>query len=44
MLEDHDMTKPQRPEELTSKMISRKRRPAWAHEIIEDAEIYGVPE
>ena len=41
--EDHDMTEPQRPEELPSEMISRKRRPAWAREIIEDAERYGAP-
>ena len=30
MLEDHDITKPQRPEELLSEMISCKRRPFWA--------------
>ena len=41
--EDHDMKEPQRPEELPSEMMSRKRRHASACEIIEDAERYGVP-
>ena len=40
---DHDMIEPQRHEELPSEMISCKRRPAWAHEIIEEAKRYGVP-
>jgi hypothetical protein len=38
--EDTDMEKPQRP----TNMSSRKRRPAWAHELIKDAERYGAPE
>ena len=42
--EDHDLTEPQRPEELPSEMISRKRRHAWAREVIEEAERLGVPE
>ena len=41
---NHDITKPQRPEELPSEMISRKRRHAWAREVIEEAERLGVPE
>ena len=44
MIEDHDMTKPQRPEELPREMISRKRRPPWAREVIEEAKRHGVPE
>ena len=37
------MIEPQRPEDFPSEMISRKRRPTWASEIIEEAERYGVP-
>ena len=37
------MIEPQRPGEFPSEMISRKRRLALAHEIIE-AERYSVPE
>ena len=37
------MIEPQRPEEFPSEMISCKRRPSWAREIIE-AERYSVPE
>ena len=37
------MIEPQRPKVLPSEMISRKRRPTWASEIIEEAERYGVP-
>ena len=44
MSEDHDMTEPQKPEEFPSEMISHKRRHAWEHGIIEEEEIYGVPE
>ena len=44
MLEDHDITEPQRPEELPIKMISRKRRPAWAREVNEESKRHGVPE
>jgi hypothetical protein len=32
-LEDHDMAEPQRPTESNTK----KRRPTWAHEIIQDS-------
>ena len=42
--EDHDMIEPQRPKDFPNEMISHKRRPAWAHEIIEEEERYGVPE
>jgi hypothetical protein len=38
--EDHDMVEPQKPAEITS----RKRRPAWAQELIRDAERIGAPE
>jgi hypothetical protein len=38
--ENHDMTEPQRPVE----MITKKRRPSWAHEIIQDVEKYGAPD
>jgi hypothetical protein len=38
-LEDHDMVEPQRPVETSTK----KRKPAWAHEIIQDAKKYGAP-
>ena len=44
MPEDHDMTKPQLPEELPSEMISRKRKPIWDCEVIEEAKRHGVPE
>ena len=44
MPEDHDMTKPQLLEELPSEIISRKRKPAWACEVIEEAKRHGVPE
>ena len=33
---DHDMTEPQRPKEFPSEIISRKRRPTWAREVIEE--------
>ena len=35
------MTEPQEPPMME---ISRKRKPAWEREIIQEAEIYGVPE
>jgi len=38
---DHDMTKPQEPPTME---ISRKRKPACAREIIQEAERYGAPE
>ena len=44
MLEDHDMTEPQRPEEFPSEMISHKRRLAWSCAVIEEEKRHGVPE
>ena len=38
--EDHVMTEPQEPPMME---ISRKRKPAWAKEIIQEAERYGAP-
>ena len=38
--EDHDMAEPQRP----TKMSTKKSRPAWACDIIQDAEKYGAPD
>ena len=43
MPEDNDMTEPQLPEELPSEMTSRKRKPTWAREVIEEAKIHGAP-
>ena len=42
--EDHGMTEPQRLEELSSEMISHKRRHAWPQEVIKEAKRFGVPE
>ena len=39
--EDHDMIEPREPPTMD---ISRKRKPAWVREIIQEAEIYGAPE
>ena len=39
--EDHDMTEPQEPPTME---MSWKRKPAWAREIIHEAERYGAPE
>ena len=39
--EDHDMLEPQEPPAMD---ISRKRKPAWVREIIQEAERYGAPE
>ena len=39
--EEHDMTEPQEPPTME---MSRKRKPAWAREIIQEAERYGAPE
>ena len=36
--EDHDMLEPQEPPTMD---ISRKRKPAWVREIIQEAEKYG---
>ena len=35
--ENHDMIEPWLHGELPSEMISRKRNPAWAHDVIEEA-------
>ena len=32
------------PQEPPTMDISRKRKPAWVREIIQEAEIYGAPE
>ena len=37
------MIEPQRPED-PPKEVSHKRRPVWAHELIQDTEKYGAPE
>lgn len=42
-LVDHDMTEPQMPID-PPKEVSLKRKPAWARELIQDAEIYGAAE
>jgi hypothetical protein len=41
ILEDHDVVDFQEPPQMT---ISHKRKPAWARELIQDGEKYGVPE
>jgi hypothetical protein len=40
-LEDHDTVEVQEPPQMT---FSHKRKPAWARELIQDGEKYGVPE
>jgi hypothetical protein len=40
----HDMEEPQRPPDPPREMITNKRRPSWAWEIIQDAEKYGAPD
>jgi hypothetical protein len=40
ILEDHDIVEFQEPPQMT---ISHKRKPAWARELIQDGEKYGVP-
>jgi hypothetical protein len=40
ILEDHDVVVFQEPPQMT---ISHKRKPAWARELIQDGEKYGVP-
>ena len=39
--EDHDMLEPREPPTMD---ISRKRKPAWVREIIQQEEKYGAPE
>jgi hypothetical protein len=41
ILEDHDIVEFKEPPQMT---ISHKRKPAWARELIQDGEKYGVPE
>jgi hypothetical protein len=41
ILEDHDISEVQDPPQMT---ILHKRKPAWARELIQDGEKYGVPE
>jgi hypothetical protein len=41
ILEDHDIVEFHEPSQMT---ISHKRKPAWARELIQDGEKYGVPE
>ena len=38
--EEHDTLDPQKPPNIN---ISHKRNPAWAHEIIQEAKMYGAP-
>jgi hypothetical protein len=40
ILEDHDILEVQEPPQMT---ILHKRKPAWARELIQDGEKYGVP-
>ena len=42
--EDHDLTEPQGPVDPSHEKKSYKRRPAWAHEAIQDVERYGDPD
>ena len=41
--EDHDMAEPQKHEDPPKEVITYKRRPTWAREIIQDVEKYGAP-
>jgi hypothetical protein len=41
ILEDHNVVEFQEPPQM---IISHKRKPAWARELIQDGEKYGVPE
>jgi hypothetical protein len=41
LLEDHDIIEVQEPPQM---MILHKRKPAWARELIQDGEKYGVPQ
>ena len=42
--EDHDMTEPQELVETFLEKDSHKRKPAWARELIREAERYGARE
>jgi hypothetical protein len=41
LLEDHDIVEVQEPPQMT---ILHKRKPAWARELIQYGENYGVPQ
>jgi hypothetical protein len=41
ILEDHDILEVQAPPQMT---ILHKKKPAWARELIQDGEKYGVPQ
>jgi hypothetical protein len=41
ILDDHDISEVQEPPQMT---ILHKRKPAWARELIQDGEKYGVPQ
>jgi hypothetical protein len=41
LLEDHDIVEVQEPPQMTT---LHKRKPAWARELIQDGEKYGVPQ
>ena len=41
--EDHDMIEPQEPVEPFLEKDSHKRKPAWARELLREAERYGAP-
>ena len=42
--EDHDELEPQRPEDPPKEVTLGKRRPAWAHELMQEADKYGAPD
>ena len=42
--EDHDIAEPQAPIETLLEKDSHKRKPAWAQELIHEAERYDAPE
>ena len=42
--DDHNMVEPQEPVETFLEKNSHKRKPAWAREILQEAERYGSPE
>ena len=42
--EDHDMTEPQLLGEVPNEIISRKRNPSQARDVIEEEKLLGVPE
>jgi hypothetical protein len=41
LLEDHDIVEVKEPPQMT---VLHKRNPAWAKELIQDGEKYGVPQ